>query len=485
MFAFPNKTGIKADPAVYLTLARNAAEFGHWWPLHHSPYMFPEFYEHPPFLLWAMAGVFKIFGVSEWSGALLSRLLTLASLVILGWIFYSEKSKIFSRSALVGAVWLGGLFSLTWVPWVKYVGAAQYEGPLSFVILLSFASILIWFSPGSFSVTRIMLLFSVGLLGFLVKGIIFFPILFSPLIFSIFQRPLSTHLKKGLLATGLLSTAWFFGALLMWELDRRSQTSWSQAYWQRILGWGFQNSNTFDVDKGFSSLKIFELSLQMLKMELRMSPIWTPMLWVSMAWLLIKKRNLLFQNRILLLSLIFYWAFIAPFMIATIKMPHWPVPIYPIGALFLVSLFSPDSLQKIGSFFEKSQIPTAFVFFIAIFLALAPGIPRTRLDRGDQWRFHKETLQKVKNDPRPLTVVTDEEPMYMVNAYSAWHLGSDYPIRFLQLTDVLKAPCDSRFLWLGSARTIENQAKLELLGWRPATHQAPAVMLFECAAKVQ
>jgi 4-amino-4-deoxy-L-arabinose transferase-like glycosyltransferase len=481
LFAFPTKTGLKADPAVYSTIARNVLETYQWWPLKFSPHMFPNFYEHPPLVLWMMALVAKVVGISDWSSSLVSKLCAILSLLGIVFIFTKNFRTQVSNSDnfIAGASTLGIALTLSWVPWVKYVGSAQFEGPLSFILVCAFFVTLDFFNRDKPQAKRVFIGFLVGLMGFMIKGIIFFPILLTPLFFSLFAK----KYKRGFFLSLAFITGWVGGALVMYWLDSHTGTSWSETYWHRILGWGFQNSNTFDPTKGISFSRSLLLSWDMLKMEFRMSPIWTPFFWLSFIYVIVRKRNLLFENQILTLSFIFYWSFLAPFMISTIKMPHWPVPIYPIAALGIVSLFPTKTLQQIGSLISTRNYTVYSALFVAFVLTMVP-LPFSKssnLDRGAEWLFHQKVLLENRNPKNPLKYIKDEDPLYKAVAYSAWYLGPDYPVKFETISEILASACtQGGYLLLRETDFEQNSDQLLVAGWQPATQQTKNFKLMQC-----
>src|SRR5690606_23316427 len=131
---------------------------------------------------------------------------------------------------------------------------------------------------------------------------------------------------------------WALGALAMYGLDWRYDTAWSNHYWSRIFGWGLQGNQHFEPSTWtFDLARQLHLAWTTLRFELRYSPLWTIPAWALIVWAVSRRYKFLLCHTVALISLIFYWVFMAPFMIANVKMPHWPVPIYPVLSLFLIS----------------------------------------------------------------------------------------------------------------------------------------------------
>jgi len=286
LFAFPLKLGIKVDPAVYAALARDAAEgtsfFSSFWPFH-FPVLFPTFYEHPPLTIWMMAFFMKMFGPNMLAASLFSRLCALGSLaLLLQMARRSSADETIQKNRMI----LCGLLLLSWVPWLKYVGAAQLEGPLGLAIICAFAllfKIETEVETGMRSPaqrTRVLLWASlIGFVGFGFKAIIFLPIVLASVVWSLL---FSKHCYSKL--TGLsfsaamgLGFGWSLGVLGMLGLDHVFDTKWSDYYWSRALGWGLQGKNQFRSAAQSSPVsEMFSRAFETLHTEFTMSPLWTP-----------------------------------------------------------------------------------------------------------------------------------------------------------------------------------------------------------------
>jgi 4-amino-4-deoxy-L-arabinose transferase-like glycosyltransferase len=54
------------DSMTYGTLAKNILSTGDWSTLHYHDQAYSDFYQHPPFTIWVLALVFKLFGTGDW-----------------------------------------------------------------------------------------------------------------------------------------------------------------------------------------------------------------------------------------------------------------------------------------------------------------------------------------------------------------------------------------------------------------------------------
>ena len=51
------------DGATYASISRNLSQgIGSYWELFYTPYLYPNFIEHPPFFFWIQSLFFKIIG---------------------------------------------------------------------------------------------------------------------------------------------------------------------------------------------------------------------------------------------------------------------------------------------------------------------------------------------------------------------------------------------------------------------------------------
>ncbi len=480
LFALPLKFGIKIDPAIYSAMARDVAQGLHVWPLN-LPVMFPEFYEHPPLTIWIMGIFMKLFGESYLVAAIYSRLCALGCFILV--ILYSRKiasrREEFSIGELDNVSILSGLLLLSWIPWVKYSGAAQLEGPLSLAILATYLFMLESNrkdSSLSFG-TLTSFGFLLGVFGFGSKGVIFFSISFACLTWSL----LISKNKKSIVSAVSIVLGWFTGAALMLGLDKVSGTTWSKYYWSRALGWGLQGTNQYSASGQTSWLDLGSRALSTLSTEIRMSPIWTSVLWIVMIYAVfsqIKKRTLMKPS--LTLAFIFYWAFLVPFMIAKTKMPHWPVPIYPVMVLFLIGM-SPNFVfaAKPWPIIKKYLVPS--MMLVSVLLAIVPYAQESSWGRGEEWIYHKQALKNHINNDKPLIVVKENLPMFMVYGYSHWFWGREMPRAYTTLDSIKSRECQSgTFLWIADKLAKANAATLKEKNWLPVMHQHKNITLLSC-----
>jgi len=480
LFAFPFKESLKADPAVYATIARTVAETNTLWPLHFTQNMFPNFYEHPPLVLWGMAALMKVFGNTAWVAALLSRLCALLSLAILMWLtkrWALDRGE--SENTATGRACLALLFSLTWVPWIKYVGAAQYEGPLSLLLVLALMLFYFVTFTNRFHAHKaryILVFLFFGLAAFFIKGIITLPIVAFLFVGTFW----SSRKKTYFVFASAAFVGWILGAFAMLALDFFFQTQWSHTYWQRILGWGFQADSQFDMKKGLTLSKHFFLAIDFFKAELKYSPLWTPMFWALSLVVVWGWKNKNFRNPQTAV-VVLYALFISPFVIATIKMPHWPVPIYPLCALALVQLF-PIKFVNIFSSHKALRVYQSLAVILVLFLIVIPLPANSKQKRGEDWIFHKSLLSTVPGSTSVVRVVQEGQPLYMVFAYSAWYLGAKRALDVHPVNQVLATKCiGGDFLWIEPTLSETHTVEISNQGWSLVERQSPGVSVWQCA----
>ena len=72
--------GMFVDGVTYATIARNLAEATppHFWELHYTATVHPQFYEHPPLAIWLMAGAFAVLGDVSWAESAYAVMMALA-----------------------------------------------------------------------------------------------------------------------------------------------------------------------------------------------------------------------------------------------------------------------------------------------------------------------------------------------------------------------------------------------------------------------
>jgi 4-amino-4-deoxy-L-arabinose transferase-like glycosyltransferase len=472
LFAFPLKIGTKVDPAIYAALARDVAEGVALWPLS-FPDLFDVFQEHPPLSLWMMGLFMKVFGSSMLVASIYSRLCALASFGILLWMV-QRASREDADSVRENRLILAGLLLLSWIPWLKYVGAAQLEGPFGLAVTGAFA-LMFWSATQTLRRRIYALALLVGAFGFLSKGILFVPIVLICLLWGWTLSPLKPQARR---ISSLILTGAVLGAMGMLGLDHLGHTHWSQYYWSRALGWGFQGENQFNPSMGTSFADLMVRGLVTLKSEIQFSPLWTPFLWVSMVVFAIGKPSL---RSPLFFAVLFYWAFMSPFMISKIKMPHWPVPVYPIASFFVVMVWKRLSVDNAFWVGMKKHFPK-IVLGLGVLLATLPYPLESRHGRGEEWVFHRAALQKKIDANNPLLVIQDQLPMFMVLGYSHWYWGRSMPRSYLGLQDFLnRAPCKSEeFAWMENSLAQSHSAQLESKGWRQSLHQHRNITLLEC-----
>jgi 4-amino-4-deoxy-L-arabinose transferase-like glycosyltransferase len=78
--------GINFDSAVYAVVARNFAQSLDFWNLHFSPYLFPQFYVHPPLAIWLQGMLFGLFGATDTVARLLNGFCGLGLVCVCVWV---------------------------------------------------------------------------------------------------------------------------------------------------------------------------------------------------------------------------------------------------------------------------------------------------------------------------------------------------------------------------------------------------------------
>ncbi len=459
IFPFPLREGIKQDAAVYASLARNAWESGVWWPLKLSPHLFPQFYEHPPGIPWAMIPFLSLPGPIEFTASLFSRICTalvfLLGISLVGRLRPSRDSGPRRETIALAFVFL----LMTWGQFLKYSATAQLEGPTALVAL---AVVAILTLPNKRPGFELGLAFLVGSAAMLTKGILFVPMIVGLLAWGLIFRQASTFVRAFLIAMGFATAVGF----LSW-LDARSGTQFQAYYWQRLLAWG----------KG-DEVGLVSRVLTYLGFEMRYAAAWTLPFFGLLAYRLKKNPRDFAPTKNSSLLLLVYFGLLAPIVFAQMKLAHWTTPLSPLAALWLATQLPDAWLIRFERFVGDGKTLGMIVLAAATLLAIVPYPIHSRFGRGEHFIYHRDEL---KQKPQPLRVVLDGLAEYSESAFAALYLGYRYDVRYENLESVSRSACEppSR-LWIHPGLAAENGGTLARLGWRATSRQHEKIRLFEC-----
>lgn len=116
------------DAMTYGALAKHILETGDWKILHYCSQAYENFYQHPPFIIWITALIFKVFGSSDITARILPSFFSLGTVLL---VFYWGKRI---RSQEFG--FLASLVLLTSTRFVKYGATLMLDGPMAFWMTL-------------------------------------------------------------------------------------------------------------------------------------------------------------------------------------------------------------------------------------------------------------------------------------------------------------------------------------------------------------
>lgn len=472
-FAFPLKQGVKADAAVYIGMARNIVETGVWWPLGLMNDLFPKFYEHPPGLMWMQAFAMKLFqSPSIEAGRAVSAFFSLLSIFLTFFAAkeYFRRDKVELKSSIRGAAWTV-FFLVSWSQWLKFSRDPQLEAPTAFAIILLFTSL------AGYLPKRLKLLasFIAGFLGFITKGLFFAPVILGLVLLTPFKR----HLIK---PVGVFLIGYLASVGLVSYIDFSHGTGFNAHYWGRLISWLLGGQAGAPSSLGFDTvLDLLGRVWIFLKTEANMSFLWSPLFGFILLWWTYKnfKRLKSIPDEIAI-ALAMFLPTISAISLMKIKMPHWPVPLYPLAAFLLVAMLPRGFLSsKFTNFFWSRLIPgfTLIAYFI---FAFVPYPVVSRWGRGEEWNFLKEQIPDHAS--YNYHIVQDNLPMYMVFTYTHWFLGRETQKTWVSKDRVV--PCSKRSDLLVTKRgLLKNHKKLASLGWEPSLIKPPRLDLYKCVKK--
>jgi len=433
------------------------------WPMQVSTQIFPLYYEHPPGILWAMAFFQKLPLPLLWTSALFSRLCTLGVFALGFHLLRKKAGEAFVARSVLFAVLL-----LTWGQFLKYAGAAQLEGPTALVVLL-WAGLFLRNETGS--AKHFLGALALGLLGLLSKGILFAPLLLGAVVVSLPGNGL-TSLRWG----KALGLALGFGLGVAWLsfLDQSSGTDFQGYYWKRLALWASSGAREH-------SSGIFERLWGFLRGELRYSGLWSLPLWALMLRTLVREGvRGVWRDPVHRVFFVFYLLFMGPIVMADIKMPHWPVPIYPLAALWISYTVPVEGSALFRRWVLERKVLSGFTVVLAVVLATFPYPVESVYGRGEEWIFHREFLLR---ETRPLVVTALDHREYPDKVYAALFLGRDYPLRFESTAEALQRPCGSELLWVHREQFVGHESEFSQRGWAALPHQHPNAVLLECVTR--
>ena len=423
-FSFLLKFGIKNDAALYTVVARNMAEFGHWWPLQFSPYLFNQFYEHPPLFLWIMGLWSKILPnelASDFFTVLSSvpsRLCAFATLFLGTRFFFKFYTKAHAFCFIA--------FCASWITWLKYATSAQLDAPLGTCFILLIIYLLIKIKQNEdfkFLTISAILFFALQIKGAAAFGALVIPALFSFYFFKDKQR-----FKKNMLI-GVLTPCFALMNFILFFLlfDLVAESTFSVTYFSRIFNWAFFASGSdLSSSESFQWLNLFGQIGQYFRLEIKHAILWTLPLWGILFYriaLFFRRRNLTYID----FTLLSFVALNIAYIFAKAKMPHWGNATYPVGALAL-TLTLP--FKKDFKFF-RSKLYTALCVSSLALIFVIPQY-KFRANRGLEYKTYSHFVsQALERQEMIIFLIDPDRYNYNEIAFSALyyhHLDSNFRI---------------------------------------------------------
>lgn len=121
------EAGLKLDAHTYAALAKHVVETGDWKTLHYTASAYPDFYQHPPLVIWLQALVYKAFGATDAVTRILPAIFGLGTLTGVAFL-----------GAISGGAWRGFVAAVVLLMSGRYVKFATdffLDGPLAFFLI--------------------------------------------------------------------------------------------------------------------------------------------------------------------------------------------------------------------------------------------------------------------------------------------------------------------------------------------------------------
>ncbi|MCB0416146.1 MAG: hypothetical protein KDD39_00760 [Bdellovibrionales bacterium] len=469
LFAYPNRLGLKIDPAFYGTLSKQILSSGEFWPLRLSKDLFPVFYAHPPGAVWLMTPFVGLFPEAHFGVHLFSRLCVLVTYLLLVQIVHENTGE-GDRGVVFGRAGLAVFLLHSWMQWLKYAGVGQLEGPESLALLASF---LFFARADRFAYVSKPALAFCAFCGFLFKGVFYLPLLAVVFAWGIAQRRLSLVRAVAAATVGVaLALGLLFSLDLLYGTEWTKQYFFTQVYSMTVEGFDAYNKlYQGGADRSANLLQSFWTGL---KMETHFGFVWSVPLWGILAWCLIKKR----WTNLGAFSAAVYLMYLGVVLLSSHKLPHWTVPSYPFGALALAVLLPHSSFTSTSRPLSNPHLLRNFFVFAILLMAILPYPIRSKYGRGEDWATYAPLISQ--HGQGPLIILKHPATDQWANrVYSAYYLGGFYPVQFVALQNV--GECKDRQTLLAPNGLQEKEiSELGARGWKRQWVEAGQLRLYTC-----
>lgn len=159
--------GINLDSTTYSVVARNMLETGRWLSPTYTEFYYKDFAQHPPFVMWIQAVVFKILGANDITARLFGVFCVIGSIFLVFLIGKKIKDENFG--------FIAGLILLLTPNFITFGNSTLLDGPMTFFILFA----IYWWivsCENSKSIVPFLLWGGSAGLAFLTKGLAILPV---------------------------------------------------------------------------------------------------------------------------------------------------------------------------------------------------------------------------------------------------------------------------------------------------------------------
>jgi 4-amino-4-deoxy-L-arabinose transferase-like glycosyltransferase len=404
-----HQIGLAPDAALYAGLSYKVLESGSFWRLGASPGLFPNFFEHPPYVFGWGALVLKVLGVSDGAARAIGGLPSL--LAFLSLIFWSLRRLGFLQAALTA------LMLLTFGHYTKYAMSSYLEGALSLGVLWALLGAYEYCFMEHSPRRRYAFLF-LSLLGCAIatssKGVAGFGVWGTLFVFrwiypgKISWRFLALSLFACLLPMGLWA----------WQSYEASEIWHFAEYWKK------QVFRSFTSNRGDATHSEGGSRWTYVGVILKYGWPWWWTVPVGLYWWRKKASRFALVRENLgpwaLLALINFGLFFLVFSLSRFQLPHYLHPTYlplaPIGAYFLAELL-PTTAHK---YFES--IPLRWTLLSLGILAASLTAPRISKspNRGQEFYAVQQEIAGI-NKNCLISVSPQEVDPYRMESFALWY----------------------------------------------------------------
>jgi len=197
--------GLKMDAMENASIAKFVLKTGNWKSFRYEAEAYPQYYNHPPLVIWIEAIFFKLFGASDFVARIPPALFGLGTLI-----------GVISWGSLVQSLELGllsGLVLLTSNRYIKFASDALLEGPLCFFLVWGVVAFLSAIKGPKEKHLRFAILLGLCMTGAFLTKSVFALILPLTLGLTLLLNPVDT--RKGI-QIGLIACFVFSAMLGVW-----------------------------------------------------------------------------------------------------------------------------------------------------------------------------------------------------------------------------------------------------------------------------